>query len=349
MQHSSSVSIDKRSELSQKSSFDDPTEANHKTFKSLSTLKSRSLSAESEEDTKSPTELREERRNGGKLIRMASEARDPSEFAVENICGKIKFTVEYDTRESSLIVKIIDAKGLPAKDATGTSDPYVRVTLLPDKKHKIETKIKRRTLNPKWNETLYFQDFPITVLQTRTLHLHVLDWDRFSRDDPIGEVSVPLHEVDLSYQLEFTRNLKPTSKLGEVLLTLNYNARDSILIIKVMKARNLKIKDITGSSDPYVKIWLHQGDKKLEKRKTKVLKCSLNPVYEEAFEFNVQWALLRNTSLVVTVMDYDTVGRNEMIGKVILAAKSGPMESKHWNEMIANPGTDISFWHPLMS
>ena len=40
---------------------------------------------------------------------------------------------------------------------SGTSDPYVRVTLLPDKKHRLETKIKRRTLNPRWNETFYFE------------------------------------------------------------------------------------------------------------------------------------------------------------------------------------------------
>ncbi|KAG1661811.1 Synaptotagmin-7 [Nymphon striatum] len=185
----------------------------------------------SEEELKSPNNGRVERKNGGTLIRMASESRD-SDFGGENICGKIKFTLEYDKRESSFIVKIIEAKGLPAKDATGTSDPYVRVTLLPDKKHKIETKIKRRTLNPRWNETLYFQD-----------------WDRFSRDDPIGEVSVPLNEVDFSYQLEFTRNLKGTSKLGEILLTLKFNARDDVLNICIKKARNLKIKDITGSSD----------------------------------------------------------------------------------------------------
>ncbi|KAJ8886498.1 hypothetical protein PR048_012709 [Dryococelus australis] len=49
------------------------------------------------------------------------------------------------------------AKELPAKDMTGTSDPYVRVTLLPDKKHRLETKVKRRTLNPRWNETFYFE------------------------------------------------------------------------------------------------------------------------------------------------------------------------------------------------
>lgn len=57
----------------------------------------------------------------------------------------------------SFCFKFIQGKDLPAKDLSGTSDPYVRVTLLPDKKHRLETKIKRRTLNPRWNETLYFE------------------------------------------------------------------------------------------------------------------------------------------------------------------------------------------------
>lgn len=92
---------------------------------------------------------------------------------------------------------IVQGKDLPAKDLSGTSDPYVRVTLLPDKKHRLETKIKRRTLNPRWNETFYFEGFPIQKLNTRVLHLHVFDYDRFSRDDSIGEVFLPLCQVSI--------------------------------------------------------------------------------------------------------------------------------------------------------
>ncbi len=61
---------------------------------------------------------------------------------------------------------LAQARDLAAKDANGFSDPYVRVTLLPDKKHRLETKIKRRTLNPRWNETFYFEGKFIAVSLT---------------------------------------------------------------------------------------------------------------------------------------------------------------------------------------
>lgn len=42
-------------------------------------------------------------------------------------------------------------------DMGGTSDPYVKVYLLPDKKKKFETKVHRKTLNPVFNEQFTFK------------------------------------------------------------------------------------------------------------------------------------------------------------------------------------------------
>jgi synaptotagmin-1 len=42
-------------------------------------------------------------------------------------------------------------------DMSGTSDPYVKVYVLPDKKKKFETKVYRKTLNPIFNETFIFK------------------------------------------------------------------------------------------------------------------------------------------------------------------------------------------------
>ncbi|XP_070138530.1 synaptotagmin-7 isoform X3 [Drosophila bipectinata] len=168
----------------------------------------------------------------------------------ENV-GQIHFSLEYDFQNTTLILKVLQGKELPAKDLSGTSDPYVRVTLLPDKKHRLETKIKRRTLNPRWNETFYFEGFPIQKLQSRVLHLHVFDYDRFSRDDSIGEVFLPLCQVDFAGKQSFWKALKPPAKdkCGELLSSLCYHPSNSILTLTLIKARNLKAKDINGKSE----------------------------------------------------------------------------------------------------
>ena len=65
--------------------------------------------------------------------------------------------LEYDFNSNSLAVTVIQAEELPALDMGGTSDPYVKVYLLPDKKKKFETKVHRKTLNPSFNETFVFK------------------------------------------------------------------------------------------------------------------------------------------------------------------------------------------------
>jgi synaptotagmin-7 len=51
--------------------------------------------------------------------------------------------------------------------------------------------------------------FSLNKLMTRTLYMQVLDYDRFSRDDPIGEICVPIGEVDLTTPQTMWRNLQP--------------------------------------------------------------------------------------------------------------------------------------------
>ena len=67
------------------------------------------------------------------------------------------FQLEYDFNSNNLTVTVIQCEELPALDMGGTSDPYVKVYLLPDKKKKFETKVHRKTLNPVFNETFTFK------------------------------------------------------------------------------------------------------------------------------------------------------------------------------------------------
>uniref|UniRef100_A0A915I6J5 C2 domain-containing protein n=1 Tax=Romanomermis culicivorax TaxID=13658 RepID=A0A915I6J5_ROMCU len=71
----------------------------------------------------------------------------------ENYRGKICFALSYDNENFALHVEILEAIDLPPLDCIShSSDPYVRVFLLPDRQEVKITRVKRRTLNPKFNE-----------------------------------------------------------------------------------------------------------------------------------------------------------------------------------------------------
>lgn len=288
-----------------------------------------------------------------------SEKKSASELdlpaAVSEKLGSIFISLHYDFQDTSLVLKILRGKKLAAKDLGGTSDPYVRIMLLPDKKHKLETKVKHKSLNPVWNETFLFERFPYEKLRTRTIHLEVLDKDRFTSDDPIGEVFLPLVDMNLAERCadeEMELVLKPIDenryRLGEILVALAYDSNREKLTLTIMKCRDLKAKDIsTGSSDPFVKVWQMRGREPVVKRKTTVLRRNLNPVFNETFPFDVPFSQMRETSLQVTVRDHDTVGVNETIGCVILGSQSGLTESRQWTEMMAKGKSAVSAWHVL--
>ena len=77
--------------------------------------------------------------------------------------GQLRFHIGYDFRSMTLNLKLIGAEHLPAKDFSGTSDPYVKIMLLPDRKHQLVSNIKRKSLSPRWNEMFAFEGYTLTV------------------------------------------------------------------------------------------------------------------------------------------------------------------------------------------
>ena len=148
-------------------------------------------------------------------IELPPEPPVPATISKEFL-GKLYFSISYDSNLMVLTLKILKGTGLPAKDFSGTSDPFVKILLLPDKKHKLETRVKRKNLNPVWNEVFTFEGFPHNKLISKSLYLEVLDYDRFSRNDPIGQIEIPLADVDLGpMALIFCKELHPC-KRGQV-------------------------------------------------------------------------------------------------------------------------------------
>lgn len=123
----------------------------------------------------------------------------PASSEPEPSLGAISLTVDYNFPKKALVVTIVGARGLPAMDEqAGSSDPYVKMTILPDKKHRVKTRVLRKTLDPLFDETFTFYGVAYSSLPELTLHFLVLSFDRFARDDVIGEAVVPLKGVDPS-------------------------------------------------------------------------------------------------------------------------------------------------------
>eukprot|EP00243_Klebsormidium_subtile_P000556 TRINITY_DN10949_c0_g1_i1.p1 TRINITY_DN10949_c0_g1~~TRINITY_DN10949_c0_g1_i1.p1 ORF type:complete len:122 (+),score=35.06 TRINITY_DN10949_c0_g1_i1:3-368(+) len=78
----------------------------------------------------------------------------------------------------------------------------------------------------------------------------------------------------------------------------------------VQKAEELRAADMGGTSDPFVRVFMRNGDMK---KKTKVIPKTLNPVWDQKFEFLVEDAA--HDMLQLEVWDHDTFGK-DFLGRV---------------------------------
>ncbi|RHY80303.1 hypothetical protein DYB26_014168 [Aphanomyces astaci] len=95
-----------------------------------------------------------------------------------------------------LNIRVVQAKGLIAADTSGTSDPYVGVTLLdknafPIKHTTQKTNIIDKALDPVWNCDMRFGD-KLDLNTVGAIRFEIIDHDNFTKDDNIGVVTVPL-------------------------------------------------------------------------------------------------------------------------------------------------------------
>ncbi|XP_018653725.1 putative synaptotagmin 1,2 [Schistosoma mansoni] len=231
--------------------------------------------------------------------------------------GKLQYSIDYDFTQGELTVGVIQATDLPGMDLSGTSDPYVKVFLLPEKKKKYETKVHRKTLNPVFNETFVFK-VRLFFLVLQSLLYGINNFSQHSEN-----------------------------RLGDICFSLRYVPTAGKLTINILEAKNLKKMDVGGLSDPYVKLSLMLGGKRIKKKKTTIKKCTLNPYYNESFAFEVPFEQIQKVTLIVIVVDYDRIGTSEAIGRVVLGCNETGAGLRHWSDMLANPRRPIAQWHTL--
>lgn len=278
--------------------------------------------------------------------------------SVDQNLGRLHIRLKYDFRTSDVIIHLIEAQDLIStdqKDLEGGSfgDPYVRLAILPEVDERIrQSSVKRKTCNPFYNE--YFK-FPLTIddVRDKTLVFHIYDYDKFSRHKIIGEVQVDLRKVDVTNSVEMWCDINRHHKCtggdyGEVLLSLSYLPTAERLTVVVMKAKELRMTNVGGSSDAYIRVSLTVEGKKVKRKKTTVKRNTTCPVWNEALAFNVPAELLPKVSLEVAVMDHhDLIGHGDIVGRCIIGPDKDGQEGKHWNDMMQNHRKSMAMWHHL--
>ncbi|KRT84734.1 C2 domain containing protein [Oryctes borbonicus] len=110
---------------------------------------------------------------------------------------------------------------------------------------------------------------------------------------------------------------------GQVEFGLQYNYKTCALEILVKQCRDLAAVDVKRNrSDPYVKVYLLPDKSKSGKRKTKVKKHTLNPVFDECLKFHIALNGLETRTLWLTVWHSDMFGRNDFLGEVMMALEN---------------------------
>ncbi|XP_077460984.1 double C2-like domains, gamma isoform X1 [Stigmatopora argus] len=123
-----------------------------------------------------------------------SQAVEPGSLVAEEERGRILVSLCYNTEKGCLLVGIIRCAHLAAMDSNGYSDPFVKIILQPDmgKKSKYKTTVKKKTLNPEFNEEFSY-DVTLDLLAKKTLEISVWDYDLGMSNDFIGGVELGIN------------------------------------------------------------------------------------------------------------------------------------------------------------
>ncbi|XP_069367645.1 extended synaptotagmin-2-A-like isoform X3 [Paralichthys olivaceus] len=136
-----------------------------------------------------------------------------------------------------------------------------------------------------------------------------------------SDISNPYATQELQQRLHLLQNGSGPSyfPLGEVQLTVRHSSQRNKLIVVVHACRNL-IAFTDQGSDPYVRLYLLPDKRRSGRRKTHTFKKTLNPVYDQTFEFSVSLVELHRRTLDVAVKNSGGLlsKHKGLLGKVLV-------------------------------
>ncbi|CAI4230061.1 unnamed protein product [Auanema sp. JU1783] len=289
------------------------------------------------------------------LLEDRTRKLSPSELPAER--GVLNFSLSYDPLTLALQIGVINCRDLcelvVSRDGSCLLDPYVKLQLLPERDHRVKTRIVRGTVSPQYDEQFTMYGVTQEQIAFSCLHLQAVAFDRYSRDTVIGESVYRLADAELMMHQEMRveQPLQPRANScaahrGEILLSLTYQPAFNNLTIVVLKGRGITKQDNEGNVaivDPYVKLYLRkETGERIAKKKTHVRRSTACPVYNESFIFELGEDKLDSSVIDLQVINHDRTRRNDIMGRALLN-----MDDPHVAEVIENPGRQVAQWHHL--
>ncbi|XP_064414018.1 microtubule-associated protein futsch isoform X2 [Latimeria chalumnae] len=290
------------------------------------------------------------------------------DFGNVDVRGNIQFAIDYVEQLKEFHIFVAQCKDLAAVEVKKQrSDPYVKSYLFPDKSKmgKRKTSVKKKTLNPTYNEILRYK-IDKQTLQTQKLNLSVWHNDTFGRNSFLGEVELEMANWDWRNQTMNWYPLKPrTSSFsqalenrGEMKLAVRYvpqpsqgkrNPITGEVHIWVKECRNLPLLR-SSNIDPFVKCSVLPDTSRKSRQKTRVLKKTVNPEFNHTMVYDgFRSDDLREACVELTVWDHERL-INHFLGGLRLGLGTGKSygtpvdwmdsttdEASLWEKMITSP------------
>ncbi|KPP69730.1 synaptotagmin-like protein 2-like, partial [Scleropages formosus] len=263
------------------------------------------------------------------------------DFGSVDVKGTIQFAISYVQKLSEMHIFVVQCRNLAIADIRkNRSDPYVKCYLFPDKAKlgKRKTSVKKKTVNPTYNEILRYR-VDIETLRTQTMNLSVWHNDTFGRNSFMGEVDMDLSKWDFSntqmrdYTLKprTASGMQPVDYRGEMRVALRFlnqvsqskqSSKTGEVQIWVKDCKNLPM--IRGAAiDPFVKCTVLPDPNKKSRQKTRVLKRTADPQFNHTMVhegFGPED--LKEACVELTVWDHDRLS-NHFIGGLRLGLGTG--------------------------
>ncbi|KAM8964751.1 synaptotagmin-like protein 4 isoform X2 [Sarcophilus harrisii] len=308
----------------------------------------------------------------GSMMSIYSEAGEVSNIL---ITGEIAVSLKYEQSSQTLLVRVKECRQLAfADDIKKRSNPYVKTYLLPDKSRqgKRKTSVKQGTINPVFDEVFQYE-IPKSLLSQRILQFSVWHHGRLGRNTFLGEAEVNMNSWKLDkpfdqwlplhgkISAETLASILPQK--GELVVSLKYIPASKLLVagdhkkgkggnggelhVWIKEAKNLTAAKSGGTSDSFVKGYLLPMRNKASKRKTPVVKKSLNPHYNHTFVYyGVKPEDLQHVCLELTVWDREPLASNDFLGGIRLGVGTG-ISNGEMVEWMDSAGEEVSLWQKM--